>query len=73
MTSVREVANSGEGKILAHFRELPSPCRPVVETVIGKLKEAGIDGLVMMGKPNETVCEIPVGFNKIGHDTSKRP
>jgi hypothetical protein len=66
MTSVREVADSGEGKLLAHFRELPSPCRPVAEDIIGKLKEAGIGGLVVMGKPNETVCEIPVGINKIG-------
>ena len=66
MTSVSEVASMGEGKILAHFRELPSPCRPVVETIMGKLSEAGIGGSVTLGKPNETVCEIPVGFNKIG-------
>ncbi len=66
MTNVREVANTGEGKILAHFRELPSPCKPVVETIIGKLNEAGIGGVVMIGKPNDTVCEIPVAFNKIG-------
>jgi repressor of nif and glnA expression len=66
MTKVSEVASSGEGKILAHFRELPSPCKPMVETILGKLKEAGIGGVVLIGKPNETVCEIPVGFNKIG-------
>ena len=66
MTSVREVANTGEGRILAHFRELPSPCRPVVETILGKLNEAGIGGVIMIGKPNDTVCEIPVAFNKIG-------
>jgi hypothetical protein len=66
MTSVREVANTGEGKILAHLRELPSPCRPAVETVIWKLNEAGIGSVVMLGKPNETICEIAVGFNKIG-------
>ncbi|OGO06102.1 MAG: hypothetical protein A2Y60_06625 [Chloroflexi bacterium RBG_13_54_9] len=66
MTCVSEVANTGEGKILAHFRELPSPCRPAVETIIGKLSEAGIGNLVMLGRPNETICEIPVGFNKVG-------
>jgi len=66
MTNVREVANTGEGKILAHFRELPSPCRPVVETIIGKLNEAGIGGVIMIGKQNEAVCEIPVAFNKVG-------
>ena len=51
---------------MAHFRELPAPCRPTVDIVLNKLREAGIDGVVMMGKPNETVCEIPVSFNKIG-------
>jgi repressor of nif and glnA expression len=66
MTNVREVANTGEGKILAHFRELPSPCRPVVETIIGKLNEAGIGGVIIVGKQNEAACEIPVAFNKIG-------
>ena len=66
MTRVSEVTSSGEGKILAHFRELPSPCKPMVETILKKSKEAGIDGVVVMGKPNETLCEIPVGFNKIG-------
>ncbi len=66
MTTVREVANTGEGKILAHFRELPSPCRPVVETIIGKLNEVGIGGVITIGKQNDTVCEIPVAFNKIG-------
>ena len=66
MTRVSEVASSGKGKILAHFRELPSPCKPMVDTILKKSKEAGIDGVVVMGKPNETLCEIPVGFNKIG-------
>jgi repressor of nif and glnA expression len=66
MTKVSEAAASGEGKILAHFRELPSPCKLMVENTLEKLKEAGINGVVMIGKPNETICEIPVGFNKIG-------
>lgn len=37
-----------------------------METIIRRLNEAGIGNLVMLGKPNETICEIPVGFNKIG-------
>jgi len=66
MAMVSEVASNGDGKILAHFREAPSPCKPVAEAAIAKLREAGIDGLILMGKPNETICEIPVGVNKIG-------
>jgi len=66
MTSVREVAKSGEGKILANFREIPAPCRPTVEKVIAKLKEIGVGGLVTMGNTSEPVCETPVELNRIG-------
>ena len=66
MASVSEVASNGDGKILAHFREAPSPCKPVADDMIARLREAGISGLVLMGKPNEKICEIPVGVNKIG-------
>ena len=66
MTSVTEVAKYGDGKVLANFREIPAICLPVAEAVIGKLKEAGIDGLVMMGEAGKPLCEMPVGLNKIG-------
>lgn len=66
MTKVGEAASSGEGKILAHFRELPSACKPMVETIVARLRGVGIGGVVVIGKPNETVCEIPVGFNRVG-------
>ncbi|MBI4287134.1 MAG: DUF128 domain-containing protein [Chloroflexi bacterium] len=66
MTSVREAASRGDGKILANFREIPAPCRPLAEAAIQKLREAGVGGLVIMGQPNEPVCEIPVGLNRVG-------
>jgi len=66
MTSVRNVVKKGEGKILANFREIPALCRPIAEEVIAKLKEAGLGGLLMMGKTSEPVCEIPVELNRIG-------
>ena len=66
MTSVRNAAKSGEGKILANFREIPAICRPIAEEVIAKLKEAGLGGLMVVGKTSEQVCEIPVELNKIG-------
>ena len=66
MTSVGEVAKSGEGKILANFREIPALCRPVAEEVIAGLKEAGLGGLLLMGDTSESVCEIPVELNRIG-------
>jgi hypothetical protein len=66
MTSVRDVARTGNGKILANFREIPAMCRPITENVMAKLKDAGLGGLMVMGNTSEPVCEIPVELNRIG-------
>ncbi len=66
MTDVTGVARTGNGKILANFREIPALCRPIAEKVIAKLKEAGLGGLLVMGNTSEPVCEIPVDLNRIG-------
>ena len=66
MASVAEVARSGDGKILANFREIPALCRPIAETVIAKLKESGLNGVLVMGNTSELVCEIPVELNRVG-------
>ncbi|HIE16648.1 MAG TPA: DUF128 domain-containing protein [Dehalococcoidia bacterium] len=66
MTSVSNAARTGNGKILANFREIPALCRPVAEEVVTKLKEAKLGGLIVMGNTSEPVCEIPVELNRIG-------
>ena len=66
MTSVGDVATSGDGGVLANFREIPSICRDTAEELIAGLNSAGFHGLVMMGETSEAVCEMPVGVNKIG-------
>ncbi|MFC2034170.1 DUF128 domain-containing protein [Chloroflexota bacterium] len=66
MTSVVKVAQKGNGNILANFREIPSLCRQTAEEVITKLKEAEIEGLLIMGNTSEPVCEMPVEQNRIG-------
>jgi len=66
MTTVKKAVRSGNGKILANFREIPALCRGVAEEVIDKLNEAGIRGLLVMGTTSEPVCEIPVELNRIG-------
>ncbi len=38
----------------------------MVETIIGRLNGAGIGGVIALGKPNEMICEMPAGINKIG-------
>jgi repressor of nif and glnA expression len=66
MTSVRDAAKTGNGKILANFREIPAMCRPIAEKVVAKLKEAGLGGLMVMGNTSEPICEIAVELNRIG-------
>jgi len=66
MTSVREVARSGNGRILANFREIPAPSRAMVEEKTAQLKEAGISGVYALGNTSEAICQIPLGLNRVG-------
>jgi hypothetical protein len=66
MTAVGDAAKTGEGKVLANFREIPAQCRPLAETVIARLKEARLGGLVVMGDTGEPVCETAVEPNRVG-------
>jgi len=39
---------------------------PKVKKVVEKLKEVGIGDVLSLGEPGKSVCEIPVGINKVG-------
>ncbi len=66
MTSVAEVARIGSGKVLANFREIPVLSRPLAQEVLDQLNEAGMGGILVMGNTSDSVCEVPVEFNKVG-------
>jgi repressor of nif and glnA expression len=66
MTTVRDAARTGSGRILANFREIPAPSRALVSEKIAELKEAGIDGVYRLGNTSESICQIPVGLNRVG-------
>ncbi len=66
MTSVSEVARTGNGKILGVFRTVPAPARAIVEERIAMLKAAGINGVYALGNTSEPVCQISVGLNRVG-------
>jgi hypothetical protein len=66
MTSVGEAAKTGNGKILANFREIPAPARSIVEETIAELKAAGINGVFALGNISEPICQIAVGMNRVG-------
>ncbi|MDD5082748.1 MAG: NrpR regulatory domain-containing protein [Dehalococcoidales bacterium] len=66
MTSVGEAARTGNGKILANFREIPAPARALVHEKIVQLKEVGIGGVSVLGNNGERVCQVAVGLNRVG-------
>jgi len=66
MTSVSEAALTGNGRILANFRELPAPARAIVEEQIVLLREAGINGVYILGNTSEPICQITAGLNRVG-------
>jgi len=66
MTSVRETAKTGNGRILANFREIPAQSRTTVEKCVAVLKDAGIGGVYVLGNTSEPVCQIAVGANRVG-------
>ena len=66
MTSVRDVVNIGEGKILANFREIPSLSRTLVDGVVAAFAKAGINGVLSIGDIGHPLCQTQVDVNKIG-------
>jgi repressor of nif and glnA expression len=66
MTSVQQVLDRGEGNILANFREVPAPCRSLVEDIVEKLGKYGINGVISIGDVSEPVCQVHVDVNKVG-------
>jgi repressor of nif and glnA expression len=66
MTSVRQAAEQGEGKILANFREVPVPALKLAGGLIASLRKAGIGGVLAIGEIGEPVCQIPVDMNRVG-------
>jgi len=66
MTSVNQVVENGEGKILANFREIPAVCKSYVEDVIESIKAVGLGGILAIGDIGNPICETMVGVNKAG-------
>ncbi len=66
MTSVRDVIDEGEGRVLGNFREIPSLSRDLTERIVRDCRASGINGVLAIGKVSEPVCEVPVDLNKVG-------
>lgn len=66
MTRVREAARTGRGIIGASFREIPAVAVPRVRKVCAKLAQIGLGGILMVGKPNRPLLEVPVPEGRAG-------
>jgi hypothetical protein len=66
MTSVKQVVEKGEGKILANFREIPALSRNLVEDITGQLVKADINGILSIGNAGNPVGQTNVDLNKVG-------
>jgi len=66
MTDVYSAAKGGIGKVLAGFREFPAACLNIVEEVVDKLKQIGLEGIIAIGKPSQPLLEIPVSAGCVG-------
>lgn len=66
MTNVRQAALTGTGTIGASFREIPTTTLPAAQDVIDRLDKIGLGGVLMIGKPNQPLLDIPVGYGRVG-------
>ena len=66
MTDYMGAIKTGNGRIGASFREFPADSRDMVENLGDKLKRIGLGGLVTIGRPGQSVLDIPVSEGRIG-------
>ena len=66
MTDYMGAIKTGNGRIGASFREFPAESRDTVEHLGEKLKRIGLGGLVTIGKPGQSVLDIPVSEGRVG-------
>ncbi|HOX16619.1 MAG TPA: NrpR regulatory domain-containing protein [Smithellaceae bacterium] len=66
MTSVNQVIEKGEGKILANFREIPSVSLMQAADIIEGIRQIGLGGILAVGGIGNSICETMVEVNKAG-------
>jgi hypothetical protein len=66
MTDVSGAVGNAQGKVLASFQEIPALSKSMVEKTLAELRDSGFQGTIIIGEPNEPLCEVPVGLNKVG-------
>jgi repressor of nif and glnA expression len=66
MTDVVGAIRNNSGKILASFREIPVVSLEKAKELNSIMKEKGIGGVLLIGNPNQSLLEMPVGMDRVG-------
>lgn len=66
MTDVLGAVKKRSGKILASFREIPVVSLEKAKQLSEDLKKKGIEGILIIGNPNQPLLEMPVAMDKAG-------
>lgn len=66
MTNYMGAIKTGSGTIGASFREFPAESREAVEHLAERLKRVGLGGLVKIGRPGQSLLDIPVSEGRVG-------
>jgi len=66
MTDVIGSVKNHSGKILASFREIPVVSIDNANRLSEQLREKGIGGVLLVGNPNQSLLEMPVGMDRAG-------
>lgn len=66
MTDVTGAVKNQSGRILASFREIPVVSIEEAKTLAKKIEAIGIQGILLIGSPNQPLLEMPVGIDKAG-------
>jgi repressor of nif and glnA expression len=66
LTSVRDMMQTGSGRILGNLREAPMLARERIEMVLEDLGDSEFSGVLELGGPNMDVLGIPVERDHLG-------
>jgi len=66
MTSVREAALRGHGRILASFREVPAAAEHDLLSALDIYRHKGLMGIMGVGKAAQPLLSVPVTVDRIG-------
>jgi len=66
MTSVRAAAAGGRGLVGASFREVPAAALADVQKISRRLDRIGLGGIMVVGRPNQPLLDIPVPQERAG-------